>query len=251
MSFIENTSSLSPQQPSEPSADWGLEKLAAFVREAGVESSRLEVECLKIGSSILRLHFDRGKALVVIRDEVLGRKRQSWSRFRKENGFVGTTYDDDIRLFESAQMWEEISAMGLTEARIYLGVTKPKVRKEAEPVNETIPANLPAATESDESQVTPILAAIDKSAGDAMASGKIVHTALSSAALSLPVSGSVAPLNGPPDPEETLFKIIRRLELLEREVQGQVVEGLLPLIDQAVEVLDRLRDISSRKEMAA
>jgi hypothetical protein len=220
MSFIENTSSLSPQQPSEPSADWGLEKLAAFVREAGVESSRLEVECLKIGSSILRLHFDRGKALVVIRDEVLGRKRQSWSRFRKENGFVGTTYDDDIRLFESAQMWEEISAMGLTEARIYLGVTKPKVRKEAEPVNETIPANLPAATESDESQVTP-------------------------------VSGSVAPLNGPPDPEETLFKIIRRLELLEREVQGQVVEGLLPLIDQAVEVLDRLRDISSRKEMAA
>src|SRR4051812_5938680 len=115
MSMIENSSS-SSQQLSEPSADWGLEKLAEFVREVGTRAGVLEVEALKIGSVILRLHFDRGKALVVIRDEVIGKRRDAWARFRKENGFEGTTYDDDIRLYEKAYNWDEISGMGLTEA---------------------------------------------------------------------------------------------------------------------------------------
>src|SRR5947208_12731168 len=107
-----------PSQSS-PSAEWGLEKLAEFVREAGAQVGVLEADALKIGSKILRLHYERGKALVLVRDEVLGKKRGAWARFRKENEFVGTTYDDDIRLYESAYSWEEIAGMGLTEARVY------------------------------------------------------------------------------------------------------------------------------------
>ena len=249
MSHIETA--LSSPQPSEPNAAWGLEKLVAFVREAGVESDRLEGEALKLGSKILRLHFERGKALFVIREEIFEGKKKAWGRFRKENGLVGTTFDDDIRLYDNAYSWEEISGMGLTEARIYLGVTKPKVRQGTGPGTGTDQASASEAKLSDGPPTAEAIARLATPPNEASPHEEMASAANPPTNLPTTATGSVAPTPGSPAPEETLFKIVRRLEELEREVQGQPSESLVALIDQAVEVLGRLRGIATRMEVAA
>jgi hypothetical protein len=242
-----------PSQPS-PCAEWGLEKLAEFVREAGVQAGVLEADALKIGSKILRLHYERGRALVLVRDEVLGNKREAWARFRKENGFVGTTYNDDIRLYESAYSWGEIAGMGLTEARVYLGVTKPKVRtpKEAEaaPLPHPPSADAPETTATSRPQAPLAIAQAMPPAGgspeteeDEPATPPVTPPTV--------VSGPKAPADNPSSPEETLFRIVRRLEELEREAQGHIAEAAFPLIDRAVEVLGRLRGAATQRATAA
>ena len=249
MSHIETA--LSSPQPSEPNAAWGLEKLVAFVREAGAESDRLEGEALKLGSKILRLHFERGKALFVIRNQIFEGKKKAWGRFRKENGLVGTTFDDDMRLFESAYSWEEISGMGLTEARVYLGVTKPKVRQGTGPGTGTDQASGSQAKLPDGPPTAQAIARLSTPPDDVSPPEEMAPAANPPTTLPTRVSGSVAPTTGSPAPEETLFKIVRRLEELEREVQGQPAKSLVALIDQAVEVLGRLRGVATPKDLAA
>jgi len=249
MSHVETA--LSSPQPSEPNAAWGLEKLIAFVREAGAESDRLEGEALKLGSKILRLHYERGKALFVIRDEIFEGKKKAWGRFRKENGLVGTTFDDDIRLYDNAYSWEEISGMGLTEARVYLGVTKPRVRQETGPGTGTDQASGSEANLPDGPPTAQAIARLATPPNDVSSAEEMGPEIPTPTAPSASVTGSVAPTPGSPAPEETIFNIVRRLVQLERDVHGEISESCIPLIDQAVEVLGRLRGVATRKEVAA
>jgi hypothetical protein len=224
MSIAANQIVLATSQQN-PSAAWGLDRLATYLRQISLQSDQLEIQATKLGSVILRLHHDRGMVLVLAKNEIFKGKKKAWSKWRRVNGFTGTTWDQDVRLYEES-IWEEIAEMSLTEARIFLGIVKPKIK--------VVKTSSPKPSPEPEIDIEDIEDHEDKT--DARRRDRD---------LSEPQEEEVQDkgLEDYSTAAETLGLIVSSLEELERE---GVSSDDLPLIEAAMTILVRLRDAAGK-----
>jgi hypothetical protein len=227
-----------------PEKDWDLDRLAEFALSTARTASGLEDQIASLKSQVTRLHYVRGEALFLAREQTKG-KRGRWTEWRREKGLDKRADEYDLLLWEKAQDrggWKAIAHLGLTEARIELGVTKANRVKST---SEDTPATDPPDTTNIDQTTNPTNT-------PAVMPDSAPGTAVEKPA-SVPVSKSVTKHGASlTTAQKALLLIVRRLEELEREVQerGPLDEGSLALIDQAEEILRRLGGLIARKEAA-
>lgn len=234
-----------------------LDELGAIAaREIG-EGLQLQAEAVGLSRRSTSAFYRAGRTLWCARKKLKGKGKRGWTRWQKANGIPTTSAWQAIRLYEEAEGEEAVAGLTRTQALKKYGITKPKkdrpqavpvegdraVVEDAEPVKMGgVAAVGGVSPESPDLRLTP---ARDGEA-DGTAPGHDADAGLGGHADRPHADSTVPPA------AETLLHVVRRLEILERDIQGDRLDDeARSLIDQAIVTLRRLKgDVASATEAA-
>jgi hypothetical protein len=122
-----------PPVDDRPDPSWSLDRLASFAKDEVTCSFHAEQEAiLQAHKSAVHL-FRAGHALALARAKCKGEQHGNWKKFKKKHTIADTTANDAIRLFENAKTEDALVGLGITEAKVKFGVTRPRNGKTPPP----------------------------------------------------------------------------------------------------------------------
>jgi hypothetical protein len=230
-----------------------LEDLAALAaREIG-EGMQLQAEAVGLSRRSTAAFYRAGRSLWCARKKLKGESKRAWTKWQKANGIPTTSAWQAIRLYEEADSEEAVAGLTRTQALKKYGITKPRKDR---------PQPAPAASDGFTTQANVATEVV----APAQAGGKVAFdiasapspdlrlapernaghggtTSLSDGAEDV-IDRGMRPRPDPdmPPPADTLLCIVRRLEILERDLRGgELGEEAHALLDQAIATLLRMR----------
>jgi hypothetical protein len=233
-----------------------LDDLATLANREIDDSRRLQSEAVGLSRRSTAAFYRAGRTLWCARKKLKGKGKRAWTKWQKANGIPTTSAWQAIRLYEEAESEEAVAGLTRTQALKKYDVTKPKKDRPQQapveggkPVAEGAePAEVGGAVAEDVSVESPDLRLAPERDGEA---GGTTPDQDAEAGLAEQVEESQADPTMPPA-AETLLHVVRRLEILERDVRGgQLGDEAHALIEQAIATLRRLRgDVPPATEAA-
>lgn len=234
-----------------------LEELGAMAaREIG-EGRQLQAEAVGLSRRSTATFYRAGRTLWCARKKLKGKGKRAWTKWQKAHGIPVTSAWQAIRLYEEAEGEEAVVGLTRTQALKKYGVTKPKkAQPQAAPVVggkavAEAPEPVKVGGEAVVGGVTPKspdlrVAPVRDGEPDGSSPSQEADAGLAEG-----VEGSQPEPTAQPV-AETLLLIVRRLEILERDVRGgELGDDAHALIDQAVATLRRLKGVAAPSIEAA
>ncbi|HEY7328057.1 MAG TPA: hypothetical protein VH592_10475 [Gemmataceae bacterium] len=123
---VPNEQAGTPPGDDRPDPSWSLERLASYAKDEVTCSFHAEQEAvLQAHKSAVHL-FRAGHALALARAKCKGEQHGDWKKFKKKHALADTTANDAIRLYENAKTEDALAGLGITEAKVKFGVTRPR-----------------------------------------------------------------------------------------------------------------------------
>lgn len=231
-----------------------LDELGAIAaREIG-EGTQLQAEAVGLSRRSTAAFYRAGRTLWCARKQLKGKGKRAWTRWQRANGISTTSAWQAIRLYEEAESEESVAGLTRTQALKKYNITKPKkARPQPAPIGggdthaeggdthaegvETAEVNGEAVVE-DVRPMSPdlSLAPVRDGEPDGTTPGQEADPGLAEDVKASQADPTIQPA------AETLLLIVRRLEILERDVRvGELGDDAHALIDRAVATLRRLK----------
>lgn len=234
-----------------------LDELGAIAaREIG-EGVQLQAEAVGLSRRSTAAFYRAGRTLWCARKKLKGKGKRGWTKWQKANGIPTTSAWQAIRLYEEAESEEAVAGLTRSQALKQYGITKPK-KVRPQPVSVEGGEAVAEGDETAEVDREAIVGSVRPTSPDLRLapvrdgeSGGTIPGREADSGLAEDVKASQADPTIQPA-AETLLLIVRRLEILERDVRvGELGDDAHALIDRAVATLRRLKGEAAPSTEAA